>query len=324
MKINTINILLFFLFISGCDCSHRPEPIHRFENYRFNSLDPITARVTLPPDMVLHYLRKLDNRPDYSGYVPEADALRSLEKAFNELPPLNRSLLSQRLLGIYFIPGFMGSGLTEWVVDGMSDVYAFMVLNPSVLTSDLSQLLTAKEETCFIKDDPDFSIRIDAGKQYSGLLYILLHESIHLVDYVKNLTPYVDNSINEFQKKGITTTPFTRDIWEAYDRPLVKRSFTGMVSFYGIKKPKLRRSESQTIYRELSESSFVSLYGSQSWAEDLAELATFYHITEVLKQPYVIQVVRGTRIIQSIRPMVSPDVRRRFPLLKIFYGYDAP
>lgn len=324
MKINTIIIFLFFLSISGCVCSNRPEPIHRFKNYRFNSLDPITARVTQPPDMVLHYLRELDNRPDYSGYVPDKDALLVLEKAFNELPPLCRSLLNQRLLGIYFIPGFMGSGLTEWVVDGRNDVYAFMVLNPSVLTFDLSQLLTAKEKTCFINDDPDFSIRIDAGKQYSGMLYILLHESIHLVDYVKNLTPYVDNSINEFQKKGITATPFTRDIWEGYDRPRVKRSFTGRVSFYGIKKPKLRLSESLSIYRELSDSSFVSLYGSQSWAEDLAELATFYHITEVLKQPYVIQVVEGTRIIQSIHPMVSPDVKKRFPLLDIFYGYDAP
>ena len=27
----------------------------------------------------------------------------------------------------------MGSGLTEWVVDGKGEVYAFMVLNTSVL-----------------------------------------------------------------------------------------------------------------------------------------------------------------------------------------------
>ncbi len=325
MRINTaIIFFLFQLFISGCTCNHGPEPIHRFENYRFNRFDSIQSRVMLPPDMVLQYLRNLDGRPDYSGYLPAGQSMHDLEKAISLLPPLNRSLLNRRLLGIYFIPGFMGSGLTEWVADKKGTVYAFMVLNPVVLKSDISELLTIKENTCFINDDPGVSIRINAGNQYSGLLYILLHETIHLVDYIKNITPNVDDSINKYQRKKIRSTPFTRDVWEAYDRPRVKYSFSGRVSFYGINKPKLRRSESLSVYRELSDSPFVSLYGSQSWAEDLAELATFYHITEILKQPYDIQVIRGTRILQSIRPMDSPNVRRRFSLLELLYVHEAP
>jgi hypothetical protein len=324
MRINTaIIFLLFQLIISGCSRSHRPEPIHRFENYRFNRFASIQARVSLPPDMVLQYLRNLDDRPDYSGHLPTGESMHNLEKAICLLPPLNRSALNRRLLGIYFIPGFMGSGLTEWVTDNRGNVYAFMVLNPMVLKSDLSELLTTKENTCFINDDSDCSIRINAGKQYSGLLYILLHESVHLVDYIKNITPYVDNSINKYQRKELGSTPFTRAVWEAYDQPRVKHSFTGRVSFYGIRKPKLRLSESLSIYRELSDTPFASLYGSQSWAEDLAELATFYHITEILKQPYVIQVIKDARILQSIRPMDSPDVRRRFPLLELLYGHEA-
>lgn len=321
MRINTAILFLSFqLCITGFACAHRIEPVHRFENYRFNKLDPVSARVTLPPVMVLHYLRDLDGRPDYSGYMPDAESLSALDKAVHQLPPLNRSLLKNRLLGIYFIPGFMGSGLTEWVADNDGTIYAFMVLNPSVLKLNPSDLLTAKEETCFIKDTPDYSVQIIAGNSYSGLLYILLHESTHLVDYVKNITPHVDDSINKFQKKGITATPFTQNIWEGYDRPRVRHSFTGRVSFYGIKKPKLRLSESLAIYRDLSGSPFVSLYGSQSWAEDLAELVTFYHITEILKQPYIIQIIKDNRIIQSIRPMDSPDVRRRFFHLNRFYG----
>lgn len=325
MRINPVISFLFLLLCtSGTACGHRPEPIHRFEHYRFNSLAPISARVSLPPDIVLHYLRDLDGRPDYSGYVPAGDSIRALEKAISLLPPLCRSLLNRRLLGIYFIPGFMGSGLTEWVVDDNGEVYAFMVLNKSVLESGISELLTAKEKTSFINDDPDLSIRINAGNQYSGLLYILLHESIHLVDYVNNITPFVDISINDFQNRKITSTPFTRNIWETYNAPRVKHSFTGRVSFYGIKKPKLLLSESLSIYRELSSSPFVSLYGSQSWAEDLSELATFYHITEILKQPYEIQVVKNSRIIQSVRPMESPAVRRRFSLLESLYDHGAP
>lgn len=325
MRISTFIIfLLLHLCISGCTCGHSPEPIHRFENFRFNSLDSISARVSLPPDMVLHYLRNLDERPDYTGYSPTRDEIRALEKAISMLPPMSRSLMNSRLLGIYFIPDFMGSGFTEWVVDSRGDVYAFMVLNTSVLKSNLSEILTAKERTCFINDDPEYAIRINAGTRYSGLLYIFLHESIHLVDYVKNITPHVDDSINEFQKKGIIRTIFTSDIWESYNKPRVKYSFTGRVFFYGIKKPKLRISESPSVYRELAKSPFVSLYGSQSWAEDLADLATFYHITRILKQPYIIQVEKGPRTILSVQPMDSPEVRRRLSYLECIYRDEAP
>lgn len=321
-------IVIFFLFIqvciSGCTCNQGLEPVHRFENYTFSSHNPILARVSLPPEIVLRHLQNLDNRPDYTGYMPSHDELQNFEKAIRILPSLNRSMLDKRLLGIYFIPNFMGSGLTEWVVDRTGGVYGFMVFNASVLRLDLSELLTVKERTCYINDDAAYTVQINSGKNYSGLLYILLHESTHLVDYVMNITPYVDNSMNDYLKQHVSRTPFTSLIWKAYNKPVKNTSFTGRVFFYGIKKPKLRLSESVSIYRDLSKSPFVSLYGSQTWAEDLAEMVSFYHITEILKQPYVIQVRKGPRILLSVRPMDSPDVWRRLPAMEFFYTHEAP
>ena len=49
-------------------------------------------------------------------------------------------------------------------------------------------------------------------------------------------------------------------------------------------------SEALPLYKGLAGSGFVSLYGARSWAEDLAELATFALLTGSLGQPYRILV----------------------------------
>jgi len=325
MKIKTIVTVIFLLAcVSSCFHGKRLEPVHRFENYSFKNHNPVFSRISLPPDMVLRHLRQLDNRPDYTGYMPTRQELVGFEKAISMLPVLNRSMLEKRLLAVYFVPNFMGSGLTEWVLDRNGKVYGFMVINPLVLRHNASELLTLKERTCYIIDEPEYTVRFNTGTRCSGLLYILLHESTHLVDYVLHITPYVDDAINDYLDRHITRTPFTDRVWTAYSRPVKKLSFTGSVSFYGIRKPALKLSESFNIYRELSSSPFVSLYGSQTWAEDLAEMLSFYHITETLKQPYVISVWKGQRLLLSVRPMDSPLVKLRLKAMDLFYRQEAP
>jgi hypothetical protein len=64
---------------------------------------------------------------------------------------------------------------------------------------------------------------------------------------------------------------------------------------------------------------FVSLYGSYNWHDDLAEVVTWYHLTEKLKQPYRIEIRKKGQIIFVYEPMKSPLVRSRFDLMKRFY-----
>ena len=42
------------------------------------------------------------------------------------------------------------------------------------------------------------------------------------------------------------------------------------------------RQDARPLYDALVNSPFASLYGSQNWAEDTADLVTFYHLTQVL------------------------------------------
>jgi hypothetical protein len=314
-----ITVAFLHAFVAGCGAFERPDPVHCHKNYHFDPRSPLESRISLPPSFVLDYLKKLDSRPDYEGYLPSLPEQLALQQAFNNLPSLNRSVCEKRLLGIYFINNFTGNGLSEWVTDGKGNIYAVMVLNSSVLRMTISELLTAKEKTCFINDDPAIDIRINTGSRFSGLSYILLHESTHVVDYVQAITPYVDNSSRDHFKKRPSSTIFTQAIWAAYDKPSMALYFTGNVFFYGIKAPQLHISHAADVYKELGTSPFPSLYASQSWAEDLAELLTFYHLTAVMQQPYIIEVLKNSRIIFSIRPMDGLLIQKRVPYLKLFY-----
>jgi hypothetical protein len=151
-------------------------------------------------------------------------------------------------------------------------------------------------------------------------MYILLHESTHLVDYIENITPYTEPEYKKFLKIKSSETDFTKSVWKDYDIPRQKFPFTKKITFYGFNKPQLHLSESVGVYTSLTGSPFVSLYGSLSWAEDLAELTTYYHMTRILNQPFIISVMRDRKKILSIYPLNSPAVKKRLALLKKFYS----
>jgi hypothetical protein len=288
-------------------------------SYQFDRRSTLVSRISLPPPVVLDYLQKLDSRPDYIPVIPSGPEMQQAEAAISQLPPLTKEVMQKCLIGIYFIKDFASNGLTDWVMDDKGGISCFMVFNAAVFGKNMSRLLTEKEKTCFINDDPTMDIRIDCGPGHSGFLYILLHESTHLVDYVTLLTPYVDDTVRPFLKSVPADTIFTRKIWAGYDKPEQSYSFTGRVFFYGFKKPALRMSDAPKIYSDLARSPFVSLYGSLSWAEDIAELTTMHHATTILGGIYSISVIKQGKKLLEIKPMNSPKVRRRLPLLSIFY-----
>jgi hypothetical protein len=120
--------------------------------------------------------------------------------------------------------------------------------------------------------------------------------------------------------KNHGTDIITGGIWKGYKKTIKNYRFMERVTFYGFRKgPKINISEAADIYRGLAKSPFVSLYSTLSWAEDVVELLTFYHITEKMKRPFVISVFRDDELVYRLEPMKNPLVRKRFPKLKIFY-----
>jgi hypothetical protein len=229
-------------------------------------------------------------------------------------------------VGLYFVTGLYGSGLTDWLIDNRGEIYCVMFINPAILKMNLSEWLTWKENTAFRPDNPSNRIVINCGAGISGFSGILTHESTHAVDYVMNITPYVEPmtlSYDRFRKKKIPgITGFVKGIWNDYGQPAGKNDFhfRKQVHFYSNDpSKKIPIASGNDCYRELVNSPFVSLYGSKIWAEDLAELVLFFHITRVLWQPYEITVDSAGNKPVVYRPLENPKVLERFKNIRMFY-----
>ena len=298
--------------------------VRKFESFSFNSKTPLLDRIKTPPPFILSFIRKMDGR-NYTSYKPSKKEIQIINKSFSLLPPLMLKYIKERVIEIYFINDLWGSGMTDWLVDKNGKIFCVMYFNPMTLKKNMSEWLTYKERTCFKKDHKDTLISIRGGVKYSGFLGILLHEGTHVIDYCKNITDYVEANtlrVRKYFNKKILITPFTKKIWQSIYKPSSKYDFPirKKITFYGFSKgPKLKLSEAPTAYEQLSKTPFVSLYGGLSWAEELAELALFYHITKVLKQPYVIELKKNKQIVFSYEPGKSPAVKKRFLYIKQFY-----
>lgn len=289
----------------------REEPAHRLKTYSFDPAVPLAARIGPCPLFLNEVLQRMDGKQDYTPYAPSPEELKLLRDYLGTLPRRMTETFEERLIGIFFIKNFTGNGMTDWVVDENGKVYIWLVMNPAGLSRTLSQTLTAREASAFKGGG---GVHVQAGSAYKGILYTLLHEGTHAYDYVHGLTPYTDRSVL-YALRGGRGAGATWDVWDAYARPKKSADFPlrSQIKFYGLDGgPRLEARQARRLYRGLLNSPFASLYGSQSWAEDAAELVTFYHLTRVLKQPYAIVLpAEGSEKKLKLEPLRSGDALRR-------------
>jgi hypothetical protein len=277
---------------------------------------PLEQRIQEVPASLLQFLRDSDSNPLYSSYKPSQNDLIEVQKNLHLLPKNYLSILQDRLIGIYFIQNWVGSGAADYVLDSNDEIYAILILNPEVLRHNISDWVTYREQTCYKPrdaQDKDIRVRIDCGIEYTGLTYVLLHETSHIIDYMRHYTPYVEDNIRELGL-GVQETAFTSPIWQTYNQPQPVNDFTKRkeLSFYGVgRKPTIHFAEADALYKDLSRTPFSSLYGSRNWAEDFAEYITWYYLTQVLHQPYKIEVQYSDEIEYIYSPMESLLVLKR-------------
>ena len=295
-------------------------PSRNLTNYDFDPLVPLSNRVRKAPDFLLSYLREMDKTENYSPYVPTKEELAELRRYLDLLPPGFRRTLQERLIGVYFINHWIGSGMTDYVLGNGNKIYTILIINPETMRHNISRWVSYRESTCFLNNgaaDREIKIGIDCGTEYSGLMYVLLHESSHIMDYVHHFTPYVEEGMQKLGQ-SVPETKFVKNIWKAYDLPLESADYKlrKEVSFYGLGRgPQIHAAQANALYRDLAETPFVSLYGSQNWAEDFAEYCTWYYFTTRLKQPYRIIISRKGTDETVLEPLKSERVRRRLNII---------
>jgi hypothetical protein len=303
-------------------------PERRLENYPFDPESSILSRVKAPSEGFMHYLEKSDER-DYEAYIPSESEMRTIEEYISLLPPLHQKVLKGRVVEICFIRDFAASGWADWLVNEEGDIYCVLAFHEETLQKELSDWVTQRIKTCFFEDDSKVDLNIDAASGYSGFLGILLHEATHVVDYVKNISPYVEPSTYALALKQDRDIPeggpFTENIWEDWVTPTAAYHYAlrDSVTFYGMGGgPKLGFAEAKALYQQLESTPFVSPFGSRNWADDLAEIVMVYHLTQKLNQPYTVSVSKGRKVIYSNESMLNRKVRDRLPLMEMFYRTD--
>jgi hypothetical protein len=287
--------------------------ISRIELYEYSPASSLEDRIKAMPPKVLEFYRQMDGRPDYKTYLPTPADKALLLSYLRLMPPAVERVFREKCVGLYFVEGFAGNGMTNWVADEKGGLYFHMALNPAGLRQTLSETLTERERSCFLPAR-GAGVTVDAGKKYKGLAYAVFHEAAHAADYIYGLTPMVDPDLPPaYRPAPRPDGGLFGKVWELYrtTRPPGAYPWREKLTFYGLGGgPKLTLAEAPGVYKGLAASPFVSLYGSKSWAEDFAELTAYYLITVKLGQPYAITVAGpGLKTIR-LEPMTGPAAAR--------------
>ncbi len=294
-------------------------PEKNFTNFKLDTNTSLMQRVSDAPSFVIKYLREMDSKTNYRPYVLLPSERVMLSNYLTMLPPIYARIFKQRLIGIYFVDHFLGSGMADWVIDSSGRVTTILMINPATMKNDISKWLTLKENTCFLPDKRIY-VRVSCGTNYTGLLYILLHEGAHITDYVLGFTPYVEKGLKDVLMQSDKPTKFTARVWKEYSMPIKKYDypFRKKADFYGFSGgPFISVTNALKIYKAMEKTPFCSIYGSKMWAEDFAEAVTFYHLTIKMGLPYEIEVYRDGMQVGSFH--FAPERLGRKGYFKIMY-----
>ncbi len=325
-RISVITILLT-TFLFSCTPTktfhekNRNIPAKKMENYSFLPDSPLIDRIDISSDIVLDYMKNMDKDDTYSIYKLSEVELQQFGYYLQLLPVTYKKILQERLLGIYFIENLLGSGLADSVVAGSDEIYSILILNPIVLKKSLTELLTYKENTCFNNDNENIGLEIKVSDDYLGLLYILLHESTHIVDYIKGITPFVEPDMVKLYGENKDASPFTTEYWDDYRqfKDSIPGRYRGKINFYSnMKNLKISNTEILEVYSDFSKTPFATLYSYSNWAEDLADYCTVYYLTRIMKLDYRICIYNKNEQVFTYEPFNNPLILERVDRLKLF------
>ncbi|WP_202909816.1 hypothetical protein [Mucilaginibacter pedocola] len=281
-------------------------------------LDPkssLVSRLTTTPAYVMDIFRNAGMSP--TEHQVTKDESRILSEAIAVLPPLHQRVLKQHLKSISFVDNMPNTAITAPVTKEKETKLFHIAFRAGILHQTISEWVTEKERNCYTKGDSAMSVSIQAGLM-SALTYVLLHEGTHVVDGALGLLN--TDTIAGRPVPNPFRAGFSKNIWSDIGTHIWP--FPDSLAAKSIFRPGGRRfalSEAEQVYKALSQTPFVSLYGSASWHEDLAELLTIYHLTKMHGQPFQAIVKKNGNEVFRFEPISSPAVERRFVQLDRFY-----
>lgn len=272
----------------------------------------LSQRIKIAPESVFKMFLE-------AGMKPVNHQLTSTERekvnhAFALLPPLHQRILKKHLQSISFMDNMPNTALTSPVDTGGATKMFNITFRASLLDENISEWATWKENTCFKPEaDSNYTVRVEGGKM-DGIVYVLMHEATHIIDVVTDITPHQTEA-----NAVVEPTAFTKDIWHLMNVPAEPYidSLLEQTRFRSGKP--IPVSLAPQVYDKMTKTPFSSLYAMAAWSEDIAELATIYHLTNKLNQPFYIVVSKNNVELTRFEPMKNALVRQRLEQLATFY-----
>jgi hypothetical protein len=290
---------------------------------------PVTARMQKMPAFLFEQTRADDREigvahtERYAAHAPSAAESALLKSYLELLPPAHRAVFEKKLLGIYMVDDFAGAALTDWAADADGKVYYYLVLNSELFSRSIDDWLTLKDNSSFDDAGAGPTIRVRTGTDYKALLYGLLHEGAHVVDYELAVTPYVDDLHRKFAARTAERSAFTDDVWLGRQKPKAEYDFKHRADVYLYRifssKALIPRRELATMFDQLAATPFVSFYSGTSWNEHLADFLTYHHIESKLGGAVTLELVDEQKVIRRIAPTKSPAAQKKQAALQVFY-----
>ncbi|WP_225587040.1 hypothetical protein [Algoriphagus sp. Y33] len=270
----------------------------------------LNDRVDITPDDIILNFQEMGMNPVNHVLTPTEQEV--IEMAFDALPPLHQKILKEHLYSISFLDNMPNTALASPVGEPDENKMFTITFRSEILHQTISEWATWKENSLYIPDS-DYQVVVDAG-DLNALVYILLHEATHVLDAVLGISTQAIDA-----DTLVIPSEFSRETWVSMNKPKeeFRKSILETTRFRG--GGPIAMSLAAEVYQSLQETAFVSLYGMASWHEDLAELATIHHLTNILGQPYHILVIKKGKEIFRFEPMKSHEVQQRVHHLDLFY-----
>lgn len=289
---------------------------------------PLAERVQQMPADLLKITRDYDrslgiaNTEHYAARVPSADELALIKSYLALLPQAHQSVFAKKLLAVYLVDGFAGAGMSDWVVDREGHIYYYLILNSALFTTSIDDWLSYKDNSAFDHSSAAPMIRIKTQTNYQALLYGLLHEGAHIVDYELGVTPYVDQPHRRLSGRTGERTAFTDGVWMQQSQPDARFDFKhrGDLNTYGIfpKRGLIPRAELAGMFSQLSQTPFVSFYSGTSWNEDLADYVTYRQIERKLGGAITVELLSAGKMQDRYTPLATQWAKQREKTVRVF------
>lgn len=301
----------------------------QFKRLQTNLDLPLGQRIQKMPMSLLDDTRAFDqsigieNAKNYVARIPTDIELALINKYIGLLPPTHQQIFEKKLLAIYLIDNFFGGGFTDWVIDNEGQTFYYVVLNSALFTKSMDDWLTFKDDALFGDSSGSPSIQVKTQTEYKALMYGLLHEGAHIVDYELGVTPYMDALHRRLSKRNRERSVFTDGIWLGQNQPASDFDFRHRtnLNIYRIfpKKELIPRAELPAMYAQLKATPFVSFYSGMTWNEHLADYLVYHHIENKLGGALTITLMNEGKVIDRYAPLGTSQAQQLKGSMHAFY-----